>query len=193
MTPSDRPIVLGVDLDEVVFGYLEGLRARASSLGFSLPRENPRSWCFFESGWFPSREDFVTFHQEAVAHGLYEDLKPLPGAQKTLWDLSSSGYQINIITSRFVVPGQHQEVVRQTAAALDAHHIPYNNLSFLADKVLQHADAYLDDGPRNISALTEAGRPVIAFSMPYNEGIPSFARVTSWSEAREILRNRFLR
>lgn len=188
---SPDTIVLAVDLDEVVFKYCEGLRAWQVSHGFEVPDAEPVSWSFVESGWFDSEDDFKHAHAAAVDSGMYANLNVYEGAVGNLWDLSKSGYQINIITSRFVMPGQHKRAVTDTVAALDANRIPYSNISFLSDKGLQYADAYIDDGPINVERLMKMDRFVICRSMPYNMHVESSARSSSWAETREILREKF--
>lgn len=185
-----RDVVLGVDLDECVFKYIEGLREFMQVGGVVPPSGEPSSYNMAEAGWFASREAFCKAHGEAVEEGLYTRLSLIEGARDTLWDLSDSGYQINIITSRFVNPGQHQKVVSQTVQALEENRIPYSNLSFLDNKVLQHADAYIDDSPSNVAALVEAGRFVIRKEMAYNVSSPGVS-ATSWSEIRTILFDKF--
>lgn len=187
---AERDIVLGVDLDEVVFNYLGFVREKLVAAGRQLPDGPPNSWSLPDAGWFKDDADFFKFHGNLVEEGLYDKLELLPGAHETLWDLSNSGYMLNVITSLFVNPGQHQKVCKQTVVALDANGIPYNNLSFLNKKALQFADAYVDDSPKNIESLHEAGRFVIRKEMLYNLSSPG-VRATSWEEIREILREKF--
>lgn len=187
---SDRKIVLGVDLDEVVYKYLEGLRSLMAADGLVAPEGEPLSYSMHGSGWFPTPEDYVKYHGAQVDAGLYEKLELHEGASETLWDLSDSGYKLNIITSRFVLPGQHEKVVKQTVRTLDRDSIPYSNLSFLSSKADQYADAYIDDSPTNLESLTGTGRLVIRRVMKYNElspGVPA----SSWKEIREVLRSHF--
>lgn len=189
---TEVPIVLAVDLDEVVFKYIDGFRNwLREQRGVIVPEGEPRTWSLMESGWFPSEEDFIKTHGEAVDDGIYERLELLPDSIKTLWDLSNSGYQLNIITSRFILPGQNQKVVKQTVQALDDNRIPYSNISFLSNKVLQAADAYIDDSPKNVANLTAADRFVIRRNMAYNQGVQAAAQADTWVEIREILRSRF--
>lgn len=185
-----RDIVLGVDLDEVVFEYIVGLRELIRDSGREVPDNEPTSWSMEEAGWFPTDEAFKKFHGDAVEDGLYEKLKLTHGAHEVLWDLSDAGYQINIITSRFVNPGQHRKVVSQTVASLDRWDLPYSNISFLDNKVLFKADAYIDDSPRNVNNLVDANRFVIRKVMNYNKdckGVPAI----NLKEARQILRDHF--
>lgn len=189
--PSKK-IVVAVDLDEVVYRYCDGLRDWLRiERGIVVPDEEPSSWSMSEAGWFNSTEEYQAAHGEAVDDGLYTKLELYPDAAKTLWGMSKAGYSLNIITSRFVLPGQNQKVVEQTVQALDRDRIPYDNISFLSDKTLQFADAYIDDSPRNVSALLDCGRFVICRTMSYNQATEAPVRATTWAETRQILRDKF--
>lgn len=187
---SLEPIILAVDLDEVCFDYLGGFRKRLEAQGFVIPPGKNTSWSLMKSGWLESEEEYRRLHAEAVLQGLYRGLDVLPGAKENMKDLSASGYEINIITSRFVIPGQHEIVVRETAEALDAARLPYSNIMFQRNKVRFLADAYLDDGPHNIEALRAAGRYVIKMNQLYNMYLGGPA-ADNWDEARQLLRERF--
>lgn len=185
-----EPIILAVDLDEVCFDYLGGLRARLEAKGLIIPAGKNTSWSLMKSGWVESEEEYKRHHAEAVLEGLYKGLAVLPGAKENMKDLSSSGYELNIITSRFVIPGQHEIVVRETAEALDEARLPYSNIMFQRNKVRFLADAYLDDGPHNIEALRQAGRYVIKMNQLYNMYLGG-PEADNWYEARQLLRERF--
>lgn len=187
--PQEK-IVLAVDLDEVCFDYLGELRTVLTKLGYTIPAGQASSWSLVQSGWVKTEEEFKKHHSEAVANGLYKRLRLLPGAHEMLWELVRAGYEINIITSRFVVKKQHQLVVNQTAEALDFHDLPYSNLMFQKTKNRFLADAYLDDGPHNIEPLRADGRFVIKINQLYNAEIEKPA-ADDWWGARAILQERF--
>lgn len=183
-------IELGVDLDEVVFRYLKGLRDYSGRNGSPLPLIDPEQFSLTKSGWFTSDEEFKRIHGEAVAKGLYAGLEMYENASPVLRDLARSGYRVNIITSRFVNPGQHEIVVKDTARSLEANDIPYSNLSFLSNKSMMLMDAYIDDAPHNLEPLIALDRYTVTFDQTYNKNIPG-ARATDWIELREILRTKF--
>lgn len=184
-------IVLAIDLDETVFSYLNGIK------GFLLSRYDreivgmPSSYNLTECGWFTDDEEFHRIHGEAVEEGLYRNLIPYQDASWAIWSLVDSGlYQSNILTSRFVNPGQHSKVVSDTAASLDRNNIPHSNLLFLKNKTLFNADAYIDDSPANLHALQEAGRFTITYDQEYNHDVPG-ERAQNWYDVREILNRKF--
>lgn len=188
---NEEKIVLGVDLDEVVFKYNEGLREYLyEDLGIIVPDEEPSHYDFVKAGWFDTFDDFRKYHGYAVDTGLYARLDVYEDSVETLRDLVKNGYVINIITSRFVNPGQHRKVVQDTVEALDANRIPYNNISFMDNKALQRADAFIDDAPHNIENLSKINQFVIRQVRPHNVdcgGVPA----KNWREIREILRDKF--
>lgn len=188
---KEKKIVLAVDLDEVVFGYLNGLRNFMKTQGLVAPIEEPSVFAMDKSGWFETIEEFFKVHGEAVDDGIYKKLKPFEGASENINDLRKSGYEINIVTSRFINKGQHNSVLTQTADALDKFKIPYSNIMFLSDKTRFIADSYIDDGPHNLIPLRDAGRHVIAYSWRYNADVEGIDRGNNWDEIREILRNRY--
>lgn len=187
---SSDLIALGVDLDEVVFRYLRGIRLAAATKGRILPVNDPDQFSLTKSGWFVSDEEFKQIHGEAVAEGLYAGLEMYEYASPVLRDLAKSGYEINIITSRFVNPGQHEIVVRDTARALEANDIPYSNLAFLSNKTKSLMDAYVDDAPHNLEPLIALDRYTVTFDQTYNKHIPG-DRANNWLHLREILRAKF--
>lgn len=183
-------ISLAVDLDDTVLHYCEGLKEFVLENYGRTITGTPSTYSLYQAGWFDSDDDFKKVHGEAVEDGLYEQLRPYCNAIENLWDLSDSGYQINIVTSRFVNPGQHEKVAQDTAASLEKYSIPHSNLLFLHDKTKFIADAYIDDAPHNLINLQKVGRNTIAFDQSYNKGIPGH-RAKNWTEVRQILKEQF--
>jgi 5'(3')-deoxyribonucleotidase len=187
---SSDLIALGVDLDEVVFRYLRGLRLSSGRNGAALPLIDPEHFSLTKSGWFTSDEDFKRVHGKAVDEGLYAGLEMYENASPVLHDLIKSGYEINLLTSRFVNPGQHERVVADTARSLEINDIPYSSLSFVSNKTRSLMDGYVDDAPHNLEPLIALDRFTITFNQTYNRHIPG-ARANDWLHLREVLREKF--
>jgi 5'(3')-deoxyribonucleotidase len=190
MESKTEPIVLAVDLDEVSFRYIRAMREYMITKGLTPPAEDPTIFAMNENGWFETIESFKKMHGEAVEEGLYRKLEMLEEASEVLHELIESGYEVNILTSRFVNPDQNEIVVRDTAASLHNNAIPYTGLSFLSNKTRFMADAYLEDAPHNLIPLQNADRYTVTFDMSYNQDIPG-DRAKTWREAREVLRVKF--
>ncbi len=183
-----RPTI-GLDLDGVTFQYEEGFRQHQMEVTKRPKEDFPQAtdYSFVKSGWpFEDREDFAKAHAEAVEAGLYEKLETINGAVPALRRLVADGYKINVVTTRFIRPGQHAEVVRQTALALDKAGIPYHEISFTARKAGTDADVYVEDAPYNIDVLRAAGKKVIPFGQVYNKGYEG--RTVGWEETEAEIR-----
>lgn len=183
-------IDIALDLDDVVFGYLAGLRKYMRENYEIEFGEDPTSFNLMEAGWFDTIEDFKKYHGEAVNNGLYASLEPFDNVSDILWDLSDSGYRINIITSRFINPGQHAQVVNDTIYALEKNRIPFSSILFLHNKTKFLADIYIDDSPVNLLPLQDLGRETITFSQNYNQNVPGL-RADNWVDIRKILFKKF--
>ena len=183
-----RPVI-GLDLDGVAFEYAKGLRNHQMKVTGRDEADYPLAtdYSFVKSGWpFENEEDFRKAHAEAVDDGLYEKLEAIKGAVPALQRLAADGYKIRVITSRFIRPGQHAEVVRQTTRALDLAGIPYNEISFTSKKSEIFADVYVDDAPYNIDELRAAQKKVVPHGQEYNKGYEG--RTESWEETEAAIR-----
>jgi len=183
-------MIIGVDLDGVSAGYIDGLRQSiALDRGYTpeeVTRYLPEIQHYNFSDWTELGQDFVTFHTEAVDRGLYAGLQMIEGASETLWRLSDEGHHIRVITKRFVKNGQHGKVVADTAKWLDTVNIPYRDLAFLGKKTDLYADIYIDDAPSNIQAFREAERPFIIFDAPYNQDELGW-RADDWEDVYDYI------
>lgn len=178
-------MIIGLDLDGVTAEYVGGLRNFiALQRGYS-PEEvaelMPEVTDYGFSNWEGLNTDFVTYHTNAVAEGLYAGLPMMQGASEVLWELSNEGHHIRVLTKRFVKNGQHGKVVADTASWLDQMNIPYRDLAFLAKKTDLHCDVYIDDAPSNLIEFRNSWKDYIIFDAPYNQEIPG-DRAESWDD-----------
>ncbi|MDH3706357.1 MAG: hypothetical protein OES57_09835 [Acidimicrobiia bacterium] len=184
---TDSAFVFGVDLDGVCGDYTSFFReVVADELGVSidaLPFE--RSWDFHE--WGLNEQSFQRLHREAVVNRhIFRDMAVLDGCSEALWRLSDAGVWIRVITHRLYVNWGHATTIADTVAWLDTHRIPYRDLCFLGAKPEVQADAYIDDGPHNITGLRDRGNTVITFDQPYNRDIRGL-RAHDWAEVEHIV------
>lgn len=190
LVEGKRAPILGIDLDEVVFHYISGLRNFMTAEGSTPPLTMPVDYSFAVSGWFETDSDFRECHGRAVQAGMLSTLEIIDGARETLIELAEAGYEIHFITSRFVNPGQNGAAATSTTAALERLDVPYHSLTIIHDKRLHYADLYLDDAPHNIKSLSAIGRDIVAFTVPYNEHL-DHERVSNWAEFRKKAFERF--
>ena len=180
--------ILGVDLDGVVADHTRRFRDILAEIRGVDPETLPleRSWDFGEWGLGP--DEYATYHRIAVMeHDMFRTMELVEGAADALWRLSDAGIWIRIVTHRLYVNWGHEKAVGDTAAWLDHQKIPYRDLCFLGSKPQVEADCYIDDAPHNIEQLRATGKPVIAFTQPYNRHLTGGLRAESWIEAEEIV------
>lgn len=184
-------ITIGVDIDEVLANYLDGLRRHINSkFALNLSEEElnenfPLTVSYDFKEWkiiHGNRETFIQIHSEGVDEGLYSALTMVPDAKKYVNQLKDDGHHIRIITSRFVKKWQNSTVVTQTADWLDSQGIKYDDIIFTDAKTDIKADIYIDDSPKNILAFQENNLEYVIFNMGYNSALAG-DRVYSWEEA----------
>ncbi len=181
-------LVLGVDLDGVCGDYTGALRrsvaARRGIDPATLPEQ--RSFGTF-SEWGLDAVTFEEAHRAAVVEDrIFRTMPALPGVAEALWRLSDAGVWIRIITHRLLFNWAHEITAADTAAWLELQRIPYRDLCFIGDKPTVGADLYVDDSPRNVAALREAGRSVIVFDQPYNRDLDG-PRATDWGQLTDMV------
>lgn len=181
-------LVLGVDLDGVCGDYSGALRrsvaARRGVDPASLPEQ--RAFGAFEE-WGLDVRTYPEAHRLAVVEDrIFRTMPALPGVAEALWRLSDAGVWIRIITHRLLFNWAHEITAADTAAWLDLQRIPYRDLCFVGDKPTVGADLYVDDSPRNVMALRDAGRRVIVFDQPYNRELAG-PRATDWDQLASMV------
>lgn len=181
--------VFGVDLDGVCADFYKGLRPIAAEwLGVdinSLPESV--SWGLPEWGIDHAPGGYEALHRFAVTQrDLFLNLPPMPGAPQAIRKLSSKDIRIRIITHRFNIKWFHRIAASQTIKWLDKHDIQYWDLCFMQEKSAVGADLYLEDSPKNIIALREAGLSTIVFTNSTNQEIGP-PRANNWDEVFDLV------
>lgn len=194
ITKANKPLTIAVDLDNTSCDYTNGLRHKVgkqlginpSKFATHFPIVN--DYAMWMNDWheMDTKEKFFDLHSKAVEDGLFEDLIPYEGVSETLWKFHEQGHFIRVVTARFLKPGDRYKVMETTSKFLDKHNIPVDDIAFTERKVDVVADVYIDDSPSNITKLTAAGRVVIIFDQPYNQGMEGL-RAKNWAEVEAII------
>jgi 5'(3')-deoxyribonucleotidase len=183
---DSEEFVFGVDLDGVVADFIQGLKPIAAEwLGAAVNSlTNDVSYGFKE--WnIGGDEAYNDLHRFALKErALFANLPLIEGAAPALRRLSTLGIRIRIITHRLYIPWFHRQAVIQTLEWLEKHGIPYWDLCFMAAKSSVDADAYVEDSPRNIEALRDAGKHVIVFQNSTNRDMPP-PSAKDWTEVED--------
>jgi 5'(3')-deoxyribonucleotidase len=189
-----RRFIFGVDLDGVVVDFYGALKPITAEWMAKSPDELTDDFRYGLAAWgLLDKKDgydlsYPALHRYAVnQHEIFKNAAPIPGASYHLRRLSRLGVHIRIITHRLFVGGLHGKVVAQTAAWLEKHDVPYQDLCMVADKTSINADLYIDDSPVNIDAFQKSNRRCIVFENPTNKDINAPLRAKTWAEVYDIV------
>ena len=191
----NRDRVINVDLDGVVYPWHEVFATYASLTkesdqwhrldnGSSYRFVEPTIWDFWEQ-WNMSKEQWVALFRKGVNDGyIWQEGKPIKGAQDTLWRLSDDGYLIRYITHRLVYAGNHRQSVVSTATWLDNWNLPYWDLCFLSkytNKSQLASHFAIDDKWESVVSQGGAGSIAALFARRWNQSFwaPEYT-VHSW-------------
>lgn len=171
---------IGLDLDNTVARYSEGLHAAGKNAGvltgdFRLPV----TYNMVEEGWFSDFSDFLPVHQSLCHQDGLADLgllqEDLNGLVRS-WQ--AEGHEVVVITARIM--DDHDEALRAKVVA-GTHRwvetfLPAADETFIVDhsknsKLIADADVYVDDSPGVVNGLRAAGKRVIVRDQPYNRDL----------------------
>ena len=145
---------IGFDLDDVIYPFVSQIAKYACArIGHeSLPPAT--CWRFYETDWGLSRYEFERLFLDGIESGVvFGEGEPLPGTLDGLSAVKAAGHTVHIVSDRLVSP-RAQEL---TPKWLAEHSVPYDTLTFSADKTVVATDMFLDDRPENVKALRSAG------------------------------------
>lgn len=192
-----RAPVIGLDLDGTTADMVGGLRHRVA-VARGVPANHahlpdPDDYYMWQGSapWFASKEDFLAHFQAAERDGMYRSLTTYDGAVDVLRTLAAHGFVIHAVTARSA------DYNHDTQAWLDTHGIPTANIRNPGfDKhTIDDVDVFIDDAPRVIDGLADAGRKVVVFEQLYNTAaapdVAHVERMTRWeiAEVAAALRN----
>lgn len=181
---------IGLDLDNTVARYSEGLHTTAVTTGvLNSEFRLPKTYNMVEDGWFSDFSEFLPTHRSLCHQAGLADLGLLQDNLNTLvrgWQ--SQGHEVVVITARIM--DDHDATLRDKVIA-GTHewvktHIPAADETFIVGhgagaKLVAGADVYVDDSPSVVNGLREAGKRVIVRDQPYNTDLGG-ERVTCLSQ-----------
>jgi 5'(3')-deoxyribonucleotidase len=186
------PLVLGVDVDDVLADFQLGFKAVvAADLGVSIDSlGEPADWDCLSWG-VRDRDHFEELnHRAVVEQHILRTLPPIPGAPAAIRHLHKQGVFIRIITHRLRIPNERALTMIDTAMWFESHDVPFDDFCFSGDKDQILADCYIDDAPHNIERFRDAGKHALIFDQAYNRHL-SGPRVKHWDEVEPYLHKEF--
>ena len=174
---------IGVDLDGVCYDFSTVFEVYATEIQDFPPElcTPPVRWEFYED-WGLTLAQFINL----LADGVNDDFifswgNPFPGVKDALRRLRKAGHSIHIITDRSI--GRPGKAHFSTVSWLHRHQLPYDSLTFSADKTVVRTDWMVDDKLQNVDALLAAGTRAVLMDRPWNQTTPDpYERVTSLTD-----------
>lgn len=164
---------VGIDLDGVCYDFSASVREYlCSTIGSHEPGAcaDPTRWEFYED-WGLNLNDFLdTCHAGVNAGIIFSHGDPYANVQEAFARIKSAGHSIHIVTDRSF--GKNGASEAATRAWLDRHGLPFDSITFSADKTIVRIDAMVDDKIANYDALEAAGVDVWLLTRPWNKNAP---------------------
>ena len=172
------PSTLSLDLDNVIRDQIGSIIA-AVQRRYSLKLQRQMFSC-----WDPPLGDLLGLdNQEFTSWAwadpmIFAEAKPLPGVVPALRRLSRD-YRL-VITTATACPWL-------TEPWLKRWNIPYSSIIHTTDKGSVAFDWHVDDSPSTLTKLSEAGRRVIRFALPWNVHLADLPGLADWRDTGGLL------
>ena len=161
---------VGIDLDGVCYDFADSVREYLCAVAQTHRYSNcpePTRWEFYED-WGLGLGEFLDNCHAGVDSGViftYGD--PHPNVAEAFHRIKAGGHTIHIVTDRsFGTKGASEAATR---AWLDAHGLPFDSLTFTADKTVVRLDTMVDDKLANYYALQTAGVDAWLLTRAWNQ------------------------
>lgn len=175
---------IGVDLDGVVYDFVDSFRRYLVGIGHALDAlPEPNVWEMWEA-WGMGKDEWLAHFSAGIESGeIFGSGAPYRGAAEVLDNLSLAGHAIHIVTHRNV----HPDAIGLTAKWLDRHDIWHDTLTFSADKTVVPCDIFIEDNIDNARALDVAGTCAVLMDRAWNQNAPGIKRVSNWGEFQKMV------
>lgn len=172
---------IGIDLDGVVFKFVDALRQQFAASGIKPYEDMPDPTAYeIWLDWQMERDAFYAafIDYETI---ICQQGQAYDGALEGLKLLKDKGHSIHIITSRMRPQAQ-----TATVGWLAANGVHYDTLTFAEDKAGFPVDVFVEDSAENARAIAAAGVPCLLMTRPWNVDHDWHWRVTSWTELTSL-------
>lgn len=181
---------IGIDLDGVCYDFAQSLREYLSIVkhDYTIFDGEPDHWHFYLD-WGMTQEEFINHCNSGVSLGfIFERGEPRDMAPDAIHFMKNLGHKIHIVTDRSFgnSPGDSQSATRSW---LYECNIPYDSLTFSADKTCVKTDFFVEDKIENYDALDAAGVQVYLVNRPWNLQKDNRRRIKSIQEFATIVGN----
>lgn len=179
---------VGIDLDGVCYDFAASVREYLCNTVGSHDETictDPQRWEFYEDWGLDLPAFLNTFHAGVDAGVIFTHGGPYPNVCDAFKILKGAGHSIHIVTDRAMgKPGTSEAATRRW---LDQHGLPFDSLTFSADKTVARVDVMVDDKPANYDALCAAGVDAYLLTRPWNQHVPDAKRVLDLLHFAEVI------
>jgi deoxypyrimidine-specific 5' nucleotidase type C protein (NT5C) len=176
---------IGIDLDGC--GYNVVAAHRKSCVYRGVPVEQlpeVTQWNYWND-WNMTFEEWKESADAAVdLHGCFATGVPMTGFVEALATFKHEGHTVHIVTNR--TWGEYP--VSATEEWLKTYKVPFDSLTFAADKTLIPCHIFVEDNVDNLAALRSAGVVAIAYDQLWNQEWQGL-RAYGWDDITVLVRN----
>ncbi len=182
---------VGIDLDGVLYNFHQSFIDYLTMSGLQgkyLIKYSFDDWNFFER-WGMSQREFVEHCNRGVDAGIIFRGPARKRAGSAIRRIKKAGHEVHIVTDRSFgrSPLDSQYA---TMDWLAQHNIPYDSITFSADKTIVPTDMFVEDKLENYDALDAAGTEVYLISRPWNRRNDNRRRISGITEFANIVTER---
>lgn len=165
---ATRRLRVGMDLDGVNYDFAASLERFLLSAGYPPEMMTaPTCWEFFRD-WGMGADEFVAACNAGVDAGIIFRTGGTYSGASDAWNrIRKAGHEIHVVTDRGFGTGDNSK--RNTIEWAAEENMPYDSLTFSADKTVVPTDVFVEDKIENYDALEAAGRVVYLIDRPWNQ------------------------
>ena len=176
---------IGVDLDGVVANFTKGwTKYYEEEFGKKILEDDIQSWGLSEPlTHFKEDLDFWKWAKDINGSSIFRNLEVYENSVETLNELSKSGHDIVIISSK---PWWS---IHDTLMWLGENKIPTKEIHFIEDKWTIDCEVYIDDAPYQLENYIEntVDKKIIRFVRSYNKPLDGVFDIYNWNELIPLL------
>ncbi len=176
---------IGVDLDGVVANFTKGwTKYYEEEFGKKILEDDITSWGLSKPlTHFKEDVDFWKWAKDINGSSIFRNLEVYDGSVETLNELSKSGHEIVILSSK---PWWS---IHDTLIWLGENKIPTKEIHFIEDKWTVDCDVYIDDAPYQLENFMKKvpNKKIIRYVRSYNKPIYGVFDISNWNELIPLL------
>ena len=170
---------IAFDLDGVIYSWLDSVRYYLTHcLKLKGIYKDPNSLEFCEQWGFSEKEWYEIQNKGVDAGIIYLHGEPIEGSLNCLHQIKHSGHSIHIITNRYFGTKSQYNTVKW----LKLYGVPYDSITFSADKTILKSDYIIEDNIDNHKACLEAGINSYLIDRPWNQNTQIPNRIFNYNQ-----------